>query len=101
MEFSGLEIRSENRFNYTTNGKQITNRISRFKKGKNNADFSLCWPSQSKPCILLAQKQKTMCKSGRRGKEKTPVNWLPSFDDVNEKVIFSLEIVEYDSKTIR
>ncbi len=94
MDFSDVEL-NQKKIQFTTNGKQIL-LISHFKKGKNNVSFNyVAKPKQA--LYFVSSEEKDNVQIWTQGQGKNTSNWLPSFDDVNEKMIFSLEIV-VDSK---
>jgi aminopeptidase N len=94
MDFSDVEL-NQKKIQFTTNGKQIV-LISHFKKGKNNVSFNyFAKPKQA--LYFVGSEEKDNVQIWTQGQGKNTSNWLPSFDDVNEKLIFSLEVV-VDSK---
>ncbi len=94
MDFSDVEL-NQKKIQFATNGKQIL-LISHFKKGKNNVSFNyVAKPKQA--LYFVGSEEKDNVQIWTQGQGKNTSNWLPSFDDVNEKMIFSLEVV-VDSK---
>ena len=94
MDFSDVEL-NQKKNQFATNGKQIL-LISHFKKGKNNVSFNyVAKPKQA--LYFVGSEEKDNVQIWTQGQGKNTSNWLPSFDDVNEKMIFSLEVV-VDSK---
>jgi aminopeptidase N len=94
MEFSDAEL-NQKKIHFTTNGKQIL-LISHFKKGTNNISFNyVAKPKQA--LYFVGSEENDNVQIWTQGQGKNTSNWLPSFDDVNEKMIFNLEVVA-DSK---
>ncbi|MFE3871599.1 M1 family metallopeptidase [Flavobacterium sp. ZS1P70] len=94
MAFTDVEL-NQKQIQFTTDGKQIL-LISSFKKGKNNVSFNyVAKPKQA--LYFVGSEEKDNVQIWTQGQGKSTSNWFPSFDDVNEKVIFSLEVV-VDSK---
>jgi aminopeptidase N len=87
MEFSEVRINGQS-VRYTNSGKSL-NLFEGYKKGKNRLTFS-----------YLAQPKQTMYfvadQIWTQGQGKYTSHWLPSFDDVNEKVIFNISVC-YDA----
>jgi aminopeptidase N len=74
--------------NYLTTKKEIKV-IYPFKKGKNKLHFKYnCKPSQA--IYFVGESEKLQIWTQGQGKYTS--HWFPSFDDVNEKVIFNLDI---------
>ena len=88
MQFSELIINGK-LVNFKNSGKTL-DLFEGFKKGKNIVSFN-----------YLAKPKQTLYFTGERenlqiwtqGQGKYTSYWLPSFDDVNEKVIFNLSII--------
>ena len=94
MDFNDVEL-NQKEIQFLNNGKQIL-LISHFKKGKNNVSFNyVAKPKQA--LYFVGSEEKDNVQIWTQGQGKNTSNWLPSFDDVNEKVIFNLEVV-VDSK---
>ncbi|WP_035672228.1 M1 family metallopeptidase [Flavobacterium sp. 83] len=94
MNFTDVEL-NQKQIQFTTDGKQIL-LISAFKKGTNNISFNyVAKPKQA--LYFVGSEEKDNVQIWTQGQGKNTSNWLPSFDDVKEKVIFSLEVV-VDSK---
>jgi aminopeptidase N len=94
MDFSDVEL-NQKKIQFTTNGKQIL-LISHFKKGTNNISFNyVAKPKQA--LYFVGSEENDNVQIWTQGQGKNTSNWLPSFDDVNEKMIFNLEVVA-DSK---
>ncbi len=106
MTFSEVKMKGTE-IHFTTNGKQLL-LIYPFKKGKNTISFDYkAIPKQALYFVGhfdCAQSGKSNVIQSEdegqiwtQGQGKFTSNWFPSFDDVNEKVIFNLEI-GFDSK---
>ena len=94
MDFSGVEL-NQKEIQFLNNGKQIL-LISHFKKGTNNISFNyVAKPKQA--LYFVGSEENDNIQIWTQGQGKNTSNWLPSFDDVNEKMIFNLEVVA-DSK---
>ena len=94
MTFSEVEI-NEKKIEFTTNGKQLL-LIYPFQKGKNTLSFEYkAIPKQT--LYFVGSEPTNNLQIWTQGQGKYTSNWFPSFDDVNEKMIFNLEIV-FDSK---
>ena len=94
MDFYGVEL-NQKEIQFLNNGKQIL-LISHFKKGKNNISFNyVAKPKQA--LYFVGSEENDNIQIWTQGQGKNTSNWLPSFDDVNEKMIFNLEVVA-DSK---
>ena len=87
MEFTQVIING-NLVNYKNSGSTL-DLFEGFKKGKNKVTFS-----------YLAKPKQTLYFTGTddnlqiwtQGQGKYTSHWLPSFDDVNEKVVFNLSV---------
>lgn len=94
MDFKDVLINGKP-VNYKNNNKELI-LFEGFKKGKNKVSFE--YKSTPKQTIYF-----TGIGDGQQiwtqGQGKYTSNWLPSFDDVNEKVIFNISI-NYDKKFI-
>ncbi|ESU25317.1 M1 family metalloprotease [Flavobacterium limnosediminis JC2902] len=87
MEFSDVRINGES-VQYKNSGKTL-NLFEGFKKGKNKLEFS--YSAQPKQTMYFVGDPSTG-QIWTQGQGKYTSHWLPSFDDVNEKVIFNLSI---------
>jgi aminopeptidase N len=93
MTFSEVEL-NEMKIQFTTNGKQLL-LIYPFKKGKNTLSFEYkAIPKQT--LYFVGSEATNNLQIWTQGQGKYTSNWFPSFDDVNEKLIFNLEVV-FDS----
>lgn len=94
MAFSDVKINGKNA-NYLTTSKQLQ-LITSFKKGKNK--LTLKYKCQPKQTLYFFGSQATNnLEIWTQGQGKYTSNWFPSFDDVNEKVVFNLDIT-FDKK---
>lgn len=90
MEFSDLKLNGKP-INYRNTQKQLQI-IFPFKKGKNNLTFQYsAKPKQTMYFIGLEANDNVQIWTQGQGKYTS--HWFPSFDDVNEKVVFNLNIV--------
>jgi aminopeptidase N len=94
MEFSDLKLNGKPIiFHNTQKQLQI---IFPFSKGKNNLTFH--YSAKPKQALyFVGSDEKNNMQIWTQGQGKYTSHWFPSFDDVKEKVIFSLEVV-VDSK---
>ena len=94
MTFTDVKINGKNiNFLNTTKKLQL---ITSFKKGKNKLTFSYqCKPKQT--FYFFGSEITDNLEIWTQGQGKYTSNWFPSFDDVNEKVIFNLDIT-FDKK---
>lgn len=90
MEFSNLKLNGKSiKFLNTQKQLQI---IFPFKKGKNNVTFQfLAKPKQT--MYFVGSQVNNNIQIWTQGQGKYTSHWFPSFDDVNEKVVFNLNIV--------
>ncbi|WP_310558250.1 M1 family metallopeptidase [Flavobacterium sp.] len=94
MTFSEVEM-NEKKIQFTTNGKQLL-LIYQFKKGNNSLTFE--YKAIPKQTLYFVGSEATHnLQIWTQGQGKYTSHWFPSFDDVNEKLIFNLEVV-FDSK---
>lgn len=90
MEFSDVKL-NDKPVSFTTNGKQLL-LIHPFKKGKKWVQFSYeAKPKQT--LYFIGSEANANLQIWTQGQGKYTSHWFPSFDDVNEKVVFNLEIV--------
>ena len=90
MVFSNLKMNGKEIKYYNTQ-KQLQ-LIFPFKKGKNNLTFQYsATPKQT--LYFVGSEEKDNLQIWTQGQGKYTSHWFPSFDDVNEKVIFNLNIV--------
>lgn len=90
MEFSNLKLNGKS-VNYINTQKQLQI-IFPFKKGKNKLTFQyLAKPKQTMYFVGSAANDNLQIWTQGQGKYTS--HWFPSFDDVNEKVVFNLNIV--------
>lgn len=90
MEFSNLKLNGKT-VNYINTQKQLQI-IFPFKKGKNNLTFQyLAKPKQT--MYFVGSEVNDNLQIWTQGQGKYTSHWFPSFDDVNEKVVFNLNVV--------
>jgi aminopeptidase N len=91
MEFSNVKINGK-AVNFKNSGKALQ-LFEGFKKGKNKLTFNYkAFPKQT---LYFIGEGKNL-QIWTQGQGKYTSHWLPSFDDVNEKLIFNLSI-QFDS----
>ncbi|AOW10171.1 M1 family metallopeptidase [Flavobacterium gilvum] len=94
MTFSEVKLKG-NTIPFTTNGKELL-LIYPFQKGKNSIEFSYAaTPKQT--MYFVGSEETDNLEIWTQGQGKYTSHWFPSFDDVNEKVIFNMNIA-FDSK---
>lgn len=94
MTFTDVKINGKN-INFLNTNKQLQ-LLSFFEKGKNKLTFSYqCKPKQT--FYFFGSEITNNLEIWTQGQGKYTSNWFPSFDDVNEKVIFNLDIT-FDKK---
>jgi aminopeptidase N len=93
MTFSNLKMNG-NEIQFLNTAKQLQ-LIFPFKKEKNKLTFSyLAKPKQA--LYFIGSEETNNLQIWTQGQGRYTSHWFPSFDDVNEKVIFNLEIA-YDA----
>lgn len=94
MTFSEVKLNGK-KLNFIVNDKQLL-LIAPFRKEKNTVQFS--FESQPKKALyFVGSETSNNLQIWTQGQGKYTSNWFPSFDDVNEKVIFNLTIT-FDKK---
>lgn len=94
MIFTEVELKGK-KIPFITNGKELL-LIYPFQKGKNTIQFS--YKAEPKQTMYFVGSEATdNLEIWTQGQGKYTSHWFPSFDDVNEKVIFNMDIV-FDSK---
>ncbi|MDR7210818.1 M1 family metallopeptidase [Flavobacterium piscis] len=93
MEFSKVRI-NQNEAIFINTGKQLQI-INNFQKGKNNLTFE--YTVKPKQALYFVDIENSDVQIWTQGQGKYTSNWFPSFDDVNEKVIFNIGIF-YDKE---
>jgi aminopeptidase N len=89
MEFSEVEL-NDKTLEFSNDGKQIL-LIYPFKNGNNNISFNyVAKPKQA--MYFVGSEKKDNLQIWTQGQGKYTSNWFPSFDDVNEKLVFNLTI---------
>ncbi len=92
MEFSEVAINGKS-VKFKNSGKTL-NLFEGFKKGKNKLTFN--YSAKPKQTLYFTGYDENL-QIWTQGQGRYTSNWLPSFDDVNEKVIFNLS-VEYNKE---
>src|SRR5574343_1432448 len=90
MEFSGVSINGKS-VKFKNSGKTL-NLFEGFKKGKNKLTFS--YSAKPKKTLYFTGYDENL-QIWTQGQGRYTSHWLPSFDDVNEKIVFNLNI-SYD-----
>jgi aminopeptidase N len=94
MTFSEVELNLKS-IPFQTNGKELL-LIYPFQKGKNSVQFS--YKAKPKQTMYFVGSVATNnLQIWTQGQGKYTSHWFPSFDDVNEKVIFNMDVT-FDSK---
>jgi aminopeptidase N len=94
MTFSAVEL-NDNKIPFIINGKELL-LIYPFQKGKNSIQFS--YEAKPKQTMYFVGSEATNnLQIWTQGQGKYTSHWFPSFDDVNEKVIFNMDVT-FDSK---
>ncbi|MBF4515733.1 M1 family metallopeptidase [Flavobacterium sp. ANB] len=91
MEFSHVQIDNKEVV-FVNTGKQLQI-VSNFQKGQNHLTFQ--YSAKPKQALYFVDIENSDTQIWTQGQGRYTSNWFPSFDDVNEKVIFSLGI-SYD-----
>lgn len=88
MNFTEVKINNKP-VNFKNNKKELL-LFEGFKKGKNRVSFSYtAFPKQT----MYFTGQGETAQIWTQGQGKYTSHWMPSFDDVNEKVIFNLQVI--------
>ncbi len=95
MTFIDVKINGKN-VNFKNSEKQLQ-LFEGFKKGNNILTFS--YTATPKQALYFVGKDQNL-QIWTQGQGKYTSNWLPSFDDVNEKVIFNLNIIYENGKEV-
>ncbi len=93
MEFSRVQLDNKDVVCINT-GKELQI-LSNFQKGENQLTFE--YSVKPKQALYFINIDNTETQIWTQGQGRYTSNWFPSFDDVNEKVIFSLGIT-YDKE---
>ncbi|GEC73347.1 aminopeptidase N [Flavobacterium flevense] len=93
MQFSSVKLNKEH-IHHVNSGKQLL-LIYPFQKGENQISFEYNAIPKQALYFIHSQNPEDL-QIWTQGQGKYTSNWFPSFDDVNEKVIFNLQ-VEFDS----
>lgn len=87
MEFSGVSINGKS-VKFKNSGKTL-NLFEGFKKGKNKLTFN--YSAKPKQTLYFTGYDENL-QIWTQGQGRYTSHWLPSFDDVNEKVIFNISV---------
>jgi len=93
MEFSKVQIDNKNAV-FVNSGKQLQ-LIGNFQKGQNHLTFE--YTAKPKQALYFVDIENKDVQIWTQGQGRYTSNWFPSFDDVNEKVVFNLGIT-YDKE---
>ncbi|KOS05058.1 aminopeptidase [Flavobacterium akiainvivens] len=88
MEFANVRLNGKKKTGWLATNKQLK-LFKGFKKGKNT--LTLSYTVQPKQALYFV-KDGTDDQIWTQGQGKYTSHWLPSFDDVNEKLIFKLSV---------
>jgi len=91
MEFSKVQIDNKDVV-FINTGKELQI-VGYFQKGENHLTFE--YSAKPKQALYFVNIENSEVQIWTQGQGRYTSNWFPSFDDVNEKVIFSLGIT-YD-----
>jgi len=92
MEFSKVQIDNKDVV-FVNSGKQLQI-IGNFQKGDNHLTFE--YTAKPKQALYFIDIEGKEIQIWTQGQGRYTSNWFPSFDDVNEKVVFNLGIT-YDT----
>ena len=92
MIFSNVQI--DNREAVFINTDKELKIVGNFQKGENHLTFQ--YSAKPKQALYFVNMDNSEVQIWTQGQGRYTSNWFPSFDDVNEKVVFSLEVT-YDS----
>jgi len=95
MDFDEVKINGKN-VKFVNSGKALKV-FKGYKKGKNKLTFN--YSAKPKQTLYFVGTPEDY-QIWTQGQGKYTSHWLPSFDDVNEKVIFNLNISSNDSKVL-
>jgi len=93
MEFSNVQLNNKEVV-FSNTGKELQI-VNNFQKGENRLTFE--YSVKPKQALYFINIDNTETQIWTQGQGRYTSNWFPSFDDVNEKVIFSLGIT-YDKE---
>lgn len=93
MEFSKVQINNKDVI-FVNSGKELQI-IDNFQKGENHLTFQ--YSVKPKQALYFVDIENQEVQIWTQGQGRYTSNWFPSFDDVNEKVIFNLGI-SYDKQ---
>ncbi|MBZ4035207.1 M1 family metallopeptidase [Flavobacterium sp. 17A] len=92
MEFSNVQV-NEKEIIFINTTKQLK-LVFPFKKGQNHLTFN--YTAKPKQALYFVDMENDEVQIWTQGQGRYTSNWFPSFDDVNEKLIFNLGI-SYDA----
>ncbi|WP_264530127.1 M1 family metallopeptidase [Flavobacterium sp. N502540] len=92
MAFSNVQI--DNREAVFISTDKELKIVGNFQKGENHLTFQ--YSAKPKQALYFVNIDNSEVQIWTQGQGRYTSNWFPSFDDVNEKVVFSLEVT-YDS----
>ena len=97
MEFSEVKINGK-QVDFSNSGKSL-NLFQGFKKGKNKVEFT--YAAKPKQTMYFVGDSSVGSEQiWTQGQGKYTSHWLPSFDDVNEKVVFNLSVAFRNDFTV-
>lgn len=88
MQFTNVSLNGRKKTGWVATAKQLK-LFKGYKKGKNTLEFN--YTAQPKQALYFV-KDGTDYQIWTQGQGKYTSHWLPSFDDVNEKLVFSFSI---------
>ena len=88
MQFTNVSINGKKKSGWVASGKALK-LFKGYKKGKNTVTFN--YTAQPKQTMYLVKDGESN-QIWTQGQGKYTSHWLPSFDDVNEKVVFNLSV---------
>lgn len=92
MEFFNVQINGENAI-FINTGKELQI-VSHFEKGNKQLTFN--YTAKPKQALYFVEIENDDVQIWTQGQGRYTSNWFPSFDDVNEKLIFNLGITYND-----
>ncbi|MEL1242873.1 M1 family metallopeptidase [Flavobacterium sp. DGU11] len=96
MKFSDVKVNGKRKTGWAASATAL--KLYRdYKKGKNTVEFN--YEAQPKQTLYFV-KDGTRDQIWTQGQGKYTSHWLPSFDDVNEKVVFNMTVLYPDGYTV-